>query len=142
MEKKMMWFMLSLIIAVAAFNIVSALVMVVIEKQGEIAILQTLGLSRGSVIQIFITQGMVNGLLGVMLGAFFGVLFTLNLNSILAFLGVNLLGGMTMQQLPIQLEASKVIIIMLSALSMSFLATLYPAFKASKTQPAEVLRNE
>jgi lipoprotein-releasing system permease protein len=64
------------------------------------------------------------------------------LNSILAFLGVNLLGGMTMQQLPIQLEASKVIIIMLSALSMSFLATLYPAFKASKTQPAEVLRNE
>ena len=142
MEKKMMWFMLSLIIAVAAFNIVSALVMVVIEKQGEIAILQTLGLSRGSVIKIFITQGMVNGLLGVMLGAFFGVLFTLNLNSILAFLGVNLLGGMTMQQLPIQLEASKVIIIMLSALSMSFLATLYPAFKASKTQPAEVLRNE
>jgi lipoprotein-releasing system permease protein len=142
MEKKMMWFMLSLIIAVAAFNIVSALVMVVIEKQGEIAILQTLGLSRGSVIQIFITQGMVNGLFGVMLGAFFGVLFTLNLNSILAFLGVNLLGGMTMQQLPIQLEASKVIIIMLSALSMSFLATLYPAFKASKTQPAEVLRNE
>jgi lipoprotein-releasing system permease protein len=142
MEKKMMWFMLSLIIAVAAFNIVSALVMVVIEKQGEIAILQTLGLSRGSVIQIFITQGMVNGLFGVMLGAFFGVLFTLNLNSILAFLGVNLLGGMTMQHLPIQLEASKVIIIMLSALSMSFLATLYPAFKASKTQPAEVLRNE
>ena len=142
MEKKMMWFMLSLIIAVAAFNIVSALVMVVIEKQGEFAILQTLGLSRGAVIKIFITQGMVNGLLGVMLGAFFGVLFTLNLNSILAFLGVNLLGGMTMQQLPIQLEASKVIIIMLSALSMSFLATLYPAFKASKTQPAEVLRNE
>ncbi|MGB0937725.1 MAG: lipoprotein-releasing ABC transporter permease subunit [Colwellia sp.] len=142
MEKKMMWFMLSLIVAVAAFNIVSALVMVVIEKQGEIAILQTLGLSRGSVVKIFITQGMINGLWGVALGAVFGVLITLNLNAILAFLGVNLLGGMAMQQLPIQLELSKVFIIMLSALSMSFLATLYPAYKASKTQPAEVLRNE
>ena len=142
MEKKMMWLMLSLIVAVAAFNIVSALVMVVIEKQGEIAILQTLGLSRGSVVKIFITQGMINGLWGTFLGALFGVLLTLNLNQILAFLGVNVFGGLTMQTLPIQLELSKVLVIMFSALTMSFLATLYPAYQASKTQPAEVLRNE
>ncbi len=71
MEKKMMWLMLSLIVAVAAFNIVSALVMVVIEKQGEIGILQTLGLSRIGIVKIFITQGMVNGLWGVTLGSFF-----------------------------------------------------------------------
>ena len=142
MEKKMMWLMLSLIVAVAAFNIVSALVMVVIEKQGEIAILQTLGLSRQGVVKIFITQGMVNGLWGIFLGAITGVVLTLNLNAILAFLGVNVFGGLSMQQLPIQLELSKVVVIMFSALSMSFLATLYPAYQASKTQPAEVLRNE
>ncbi len=143
MEKKMMWLMLSLIIAVAAFNIVSALVMVVIEKQGEIGILQTLGLSRIGIVKIFITQGMVNGLWGVTLGSFFGVLIALNLNEILSILGINILGGgTTVQALPVQLEESHVLVIILSALAMSFVATLYPAFQASKTQPAEVLRNE
>jgi lipoprotein-releasing system permease protein len=143
MEKKMMWLMLSLIVAVAAFNIVSALVMVVIEKQGEIGILQTLGLSRIGIVKIFITQGMVNGLWGVTLGSFFGVLIALNLNEILSILGINILGGgTTVQALPVQLEESHVLVIILSALAMSFVATLYPAFQASKTQPAEVLRNE
>lgn len=143
MEKKMMWLMLSLIIAVAAFNIVSALVMVVVEKQGEIGILQTLGLSRAGIVKIFITQGMVNGLWGVTLGSVFGVLVALNLNEILALLGLNILGGgYAMQALPIKLELINVIVIVISALAMSFLATLYPAYQASKTQPAEVLRNE
>ncbi|MBL4940462.1 MAG: lipoprotein-releasing ABC transporter permease subunit [Colwellia sp.] len=143
MEKKMMWLMLSLIVAVAAFNIVSALVMVVIEKQGEIGILQTLGLSRVGVIKIFITQGMVNGLWGVTLGSIFGVLIALNINEILAVLGVNILGGgYAVQVLPVQLDPNNVVVIILSALMMSFVATLYPAFQASKTQPAEVLRNE
>jgi len=143
MEKKMMWLMLSLIVAVAAFNIVSALVMVVVEKQGEIGILQTLGLSRIGIVKIFITQGMVNGLWGVTLGSFFGVLIALNLNEILAALGVNILGaGYAAQSLPVKLEVNNVVVIVLSALAMSFVATLYPAFQASKTQPAEVLRNE
>jgi len=143
MEKKMMWLMLSLIVAVAAFNIVSALVMVVIEKQGEIGILQTLGLSRVGIVKIFITQGMVNGLWGVTLGSVIGVLLTLNLNEILATLGINILGGgYAVQALPVQLEANNVFVIVFSALMMSFIATLYPAFQASKTQPAEVLRNE
>jgi lipoprotein-releasing system permease protein len=143
MEKKMMWLMLSLIVAVAAFNIVSALVMVVVEKQGEIGILQTLGLSRIGIVKIFITQGMVNGLWGVTLGSIFGVLIALNLNEILATFGVNILGaGYAAQSLPVKLEVNNVVVIVLSALAMSFIATLYPAFQASKTQPAEVLRNE
>ena len=143
MEKKMMWLMLSLIVAVAAFNIVSALVMVVIEKQGEIGILQTLGLSRLGIVKIFITQGMINGLWGVTLGSIVGIVTALNLNEILAIFGVNILGGASvMQALPIQLELINVVAIVTSALIMSFLATLYPAFQASKTQPAEVLRNE
>ena len=141
MEKNMMWLMLSLIIAVAAFNIVSALVMVVVEKQAEIGILQTLGLARLDVIKIFITQGMVNGLWGVTLGAFIGVLVASNLNAILIFVGGDLF-GLGMQTLPIKLEWFDVIIIVFSALFMTFLATLYPAYKASTTQPAQVLRNE
>jgi len=141
MEKNMMWLMLSLIVAVAAFNIVSALVMVVINKQGEIGILQTLGLSRLGVVKIFITQGMVNGLWGVILGGIFGVLLTLNLNSLLTILGLNLF-GFGVQVLPVQLEWLDVMTIIVAALVMSFVATLYPAYQASTTQPAEVLRNE
>lgn len=140
MEKNMMWLMLSLIVAVAAFNIVSALVMVVIDKQGEISILQTLGLDRSGIVKIFITQGLTNGLWGVVLGVLLGVSFTLNLNSVFDVLGVNLLGGG--QELPIALDSTNILIIVSSALSMSFLATLYPAYRAAQTQPAEVLRNE
>ncbi|GAA6205362.1 lipoprotein-releasing ABC transporter permease subunit [Thalassotalea sp. SU-HH00458] len=143
MEKNMMWLMLSLIIAVAAFNIVSALVMVVIDKQGEIAILQTFGMNRAGIVKIFISQGVINGVWGVLLGTVAGILITLNLNSLLSFLGMNVLGaGYTTQALPIDLQVNHVIIIASSALLMSFLATLYPAFRASNTQPAEVLRNE
>jgi lipoprotein-releasing system permease protein len=141
MEKNMMWLMLSLIVAVAAFNIVSALVMVVINKQGEIGILHTLGLSRFGVVKLFITQGMIKGLWGVILGSLTGVLLTLNLNSLLTLLGVNLF-GFGVQVLPVQLEWFDVMVIITAALFMSFVATLYPAYQASTTQPAEVLRNE
>jgi len=143
MEKNMMWMMLSLIVAVAAFNIVSALVMVVIEKQGEIGILQTLGMDRMGILKIFITQGMFNGIFGVLSGAILGILLTLNLNHLLTFFGISVLGaGYGDQNLPIQLEMSNVFVIVLSALAMSFIATLYPAYRASTTLPAEVLRNE
>ncbi len=141
MEKNMMWLMLSLIVAVAAFNIVSALVMVVVEKQAEIGILQTLGLARFDVIKIFITQGMVNGLWGVSLGGFLGIIIALNLNDIMLVIGVNLF-GLGMQSLPVKLQWLDVLTIIFSALAMSFFATLYPAYKASTTQPAQVLRNE
>ena len=143
MEKNMMWLMLSLIISVATFNIISALVMVVIDKQGEIGILQTLGLDRTGIIKIFITQGMVNGLWGVILGTILGVALTLNLNTLITTFSMNLFGnGYAAQTLPIQLEIRDVLVIILSALSMSFLATLYPAYRASTPQPAEVLRHE
>lgn len=143
MEKNMMWLMLSLIISVATFNIISALVMVVIDKQGEIAILKTLGLSQSGIVKIFITQGMVNGLWGVVLGSILGVLITLNLNPLISTLGMNLFGaGYASQTLPIQLDSLDVVVIVISALTMSFLATLYPAYRASKTQPVEVLCHE
>jgi lipoprotein-releasing system permease protein len=143
MEKNMMWLMLSLIIFVATFNIISALVMVVIDKQGEIGILKTLGLNQTGIIKIFITQGMVNGLWGVIFGTILGVTLTLNLNMLIDTFGLDFFGaGYTAQSLPIELKTSDVIVIILSALSMSLLATLYPAYRASNTEPAEVLRNE
>ncbi|MFD1618815.1 lipoprotein-releasing ABC transporter permease subunit [Thalassotalea marina] len=143
MEKNMIWLMLSLIVAVAAFNIVSALVMVVIDKQGEIAILQTCGMDRAGIVKIFIAQGVINGFWGVALGSFFGVLLALNLNDIMSVLGVNLLGGgYATQSLPVDLQWLDVLTVSGSALLMSFLATLYPAYRASLTQPAEVLSHE
>ncbi len=114
--------------------------MVVIDKQGEISILQTLGLDRSGVVKIFITQGLTNGIWGVALGVILGVLLTLNLNNIFSLLGVTLLGAG--QQLPIAIDALNIAIIIVSALAMSFIATLYPAYRAAQTQPAEVLRNE
>ncbi len=143
MEKNMMWLMLSLIIAVAAFNIVSALVMVVIDKQGEIGILQTLGMNRMNILNIFIVQGVSNGLWGVILGSTLGVLITVNLNEILSILGMSVFGAAFVgQNLPVDLQIKHVVVIIISALLTSFLATLYPAYRASKTLPVEVLRNE
>lgn len=143
MEKNMMWLMLSLIIAVAAFNIVSALVMVVIDKQGEIGILQTLGLSRADIVKVFLTQGMFNGIFGTTFGVILGLLATFYLNDVLSLLGLNLFGGgYAAQQLPVAFEISDLMTIIIGALSMTLLASLYPAYRASKTQPAEVLRNE
>ncbi|WP_076418667.1 lipoprotein-releasing ABC transporter permease subunit [Colwellia sp. UCD-KL20] len=143
MEKNMMWLMLSLIIAVAAFNIVSALVMVVIDKQGEIGILQTLGMNRKNILHIFIVQGVSNGVWGVLIGTILGILITLNLNIILSTIGLSILGpAFSGQNLPVNLNISNVAVIIFSALFTSFLATLYPAYRASKTLPAEVLRNE
>lgn len=143
MEKNMMWLMLSLIVAVAAFNIVSALIMVVNDKQGEISILQTMGMNKAGIVQIFITQGMINGAWGVGLGAIAGLVLTFSLNPLLSLLGVNIFGaGYVNQALPIHLEWQNVVVILVSAFLMSFLATLYPAYRASATLPAEVLRNE
>ncbi len=143
MEKNMMWLMLSLIVAVAAFNIVSALVMVVNDKQGEIGILQTLGMSRVDIIKIFMTQGLVNGCWGVALVTLLGLALTFGLNPIMAALGLNVFGqGYASQSLPILVEVSDIVLIVVSAFLMSLIATLYPAYRASQTQPAEVLRNE
>jgi len=142
MEKNMMALSLFLIIAIAAFNVVSSLVMVVINKRGEISILQTFGMDRAGIVKIFISQGMINGLWGAMIGGALGILLTMNLNDLLSLLGVNLLGTGAAQQLPVELALSNVVTIVLMAVLMSFVATLYPAYRASNTLPAEVLRHE
>jgi lipoprotein-releasing system permease protein len=131
--------LLGLIVLVAVFNIVSALTMMVSEKQGEVAILQTLGLTPSQVQKVFMVQGLYNGVIGTAIGALLGVLFSLYINELLAAVGLNLLAGV---ELPVKFDVLSLVIIALSSIAMSFLATLYPARKAAKVKPAEVLRYE
>lgn len=140
MEKNMMSLMLSLIVAVAAFNIVSALVMMVVDKTADVAVLKTQGLSTQQIMGIFMVQGSLNALLGLLLGVVFGVLLTLNLNTIFNELGVNLLG--VGQSLPVDINVMQLVWIIIGTLVITFAATLYPAIRAAKVQPAVVLRYE
>jgi len=147
-EKRVMFIILFLIVAVAAFNIVSTLVMVVTDKQADIAILRTLGLSPGKVMGIFFVQGVTSGLLGTAIGGVLGVLTALNVATIVPFLE-NLLGFQlfpadvyVISDFPAELRWNDVITIVVSAIVMSMIATLYPAWRGSKTQPAEALRYE
>lgn len=141
MEKTMMWAMLSLIILVAAFNIVSALVMMVTQKQGEVAILKTLGLKANAIRWVFIFQGAYNGLVGALSGAILGVLLVTNLNNVTAVFGINLF-GVPGQYLPISLNMINLILVFLFAVSLAFLASVYPAHRAASLMPAKVLRHE
>jgi len=139
MERYMMAIMLGLIIAVAAFNIISALSMVVMEKESEVAILQTQGMTRQRIMNIFIIQGASSGIIGAIVGAILGILLTQNINNLFHILGINLLSN---QSLPTLLTFSNVSSILFLAIVLSILATLYPAYKASSIQPAEALRYE
>ncbi|HEB97735.1 MAG TPA: lipoprotein-releasing ABC transporter permease subunit [Sedimenticola thiotaurini] len=147
-EKRMMGLILFLIVAVAAFNIVSTLVMVVTDKQSDIAILRTLGLSRGGIMGVFMVQGATLGLVGTLLGIVGGILLALNLEQLVqwiervfevSFLDPNIYYIST---LPSELNWDDVSIISISAFVITLLATLYPAWRASRTQPAEALRYE
>lgn len=141
MEKTMMWFMLSLIIAVAAFNIVSALVMMVTKKQNEVAILKTLGMTPNTISNIFIVQGAYNGILGAIIGGGLGAFITLNLNAFMNITGVNFL-GVAGVGLPIDFSWIKLTYIVSLAILLALLASIYPAKKASQLMPADVLRYE
>lgn len=148
MEKKIMFILLTFIIAVAAFNIVTSLVMLVNEKQADIAILRTLGASPGSILRIFMTSGVINGLIGTGAGVILGILLALNLPDIINWIevtfGLNVFPKNVyfVNFLPTELIWDDVIKIALAAFGISVLATLYPSWKASRTQPAEALRYE
>ena len=148
MEKTVMFVLLSLVIAIAAFNLVSSLVMLVQDKQSDIAILRTLGLSPASVMQVFMIQGMVIGLLGITIGVISGVLLSLNLSYIVKFIE-SMTGSELMPSdvyyisgVPTHVVASDVITISVVAFFMCLLATIYPAWRASRTDPASALRYE
>jgi len=147
-EKRVMFIILLLIVAVAAFNIVSTLVMVVTDKRGDIAILKTQGLTPMAVMRIFIILGAIIGLIGTALGTVCGVLLALNVETIVPaiekFLGVHFMAADVyyISSLPSKLEWTDVYVIAIIAFLLSLLATLYPAWQASRVNPAEVLRYE
>lgn len=148
MEKTMMFILLSFIIAVAAFNIVSTLVMVVTDKRADIAILRTLGASPATIMNVFIIQGGLNGFIGTLLGLIGGVSLSLTLTDFVAWLehsfGIAVMPGDVyfINFLPSQLLVSDVINVTGAAFAMSLLATIYPAWRAARIKPAEALRYE
>lgn len=146
MEKAMMAILLLFIVAVAAFNIVSSLVMVVTDKKADIAILRTLGASPGTILRIFMVQGTVVGVVGTLAGVALGVLLSLTISDIASgierLFGVSLFDAYFVNYLPSYLRWSDVLWVSLTAFALSFLATLYPARKAARVQPAEALRYE
>ncbi len=145
-EKISMFVIMSLIIAVAVFNVVSTLVMVVTDKRPEIAILRTLGMSPKQIMAIFMVQGVIIGFFGVLIGIILGLLIAFNVNSIVksieSFLGKTIFEPSVypISEIPSIVMASDVSIISIIAFLLASLATLYPAWKAARTQPAEALR--
>jgi lipoprotein-releasing system permease protein len=148
MEKRVMFVILTLIVAVAAFNIVSTLVMAVTDKRADIAILRTLGASPRSIMQIFIVQGALIGVIGTLMGAVGGVLLALNIETVVPLIerlfGIQFLAKDVyyISDLPSQLQWADVSVITTVSLGLSLLATLYPSWRAAKTNPAEALRYE
>lgn len=148
LEKSMMFLILMLIIAVAAFNLVSSLVMVVNDKRAEIAILRTLGATPGTILRIFIIQGLLVGIIGTALGLGLGLLLACNATSIVNHIqdwfGVRFLSSNIyfVDYLPSKVLPGDLVKICTAALSMSLLATIYPALRASKTPITEALHNE
>ncbi len=148
MEKKVMFIILTLIIAVAAFNIVSTLVMGVTEKKSDIAILRTLGATQKSILLIFIWQGILIGVLGTFLGVLLGVTISLNIDVIVPFIeslfGVQFLSKEIyyISSLPSKLLLNDVILIGCMSLFLSIVATIYPSIRASRIDPASALKHD
>jgi lipoprotein-releasing system permease protein len=147
-EKRMMSIILSLIVAVAAFNIVSTLVMAVTDKQSDIAILRTLGASPGGIMQIFMVQGALIGVIGTLIGVAGGVALAFNIDVVVPWLeqllNVKFLSREVyyITDLPSDPQRGDVVAIALVSLALSFLATIYPSWRASRVNPAEALRYE
>ena len=147
-EKNMMFLILLLIVAVAAFNIVSTLVMAVTDKQADIAILRTLGASPGSIMQVFIVQGAMIGSIGLLVGIASGVALALNIETVVPFIehlfGVQFLAKDVyyITELPSDLQLGDVMVIAIISFALTLVATLYPSWRASRVNPAEALRYE
>lgn len=147
-EKAVMFVILTLIVAVAAFNIISALVMVVTDKQSDIAVLRTMGVSPGSIMKVFIIQGVVIGFVGIFFGVLAGVWLASNVETIVpaieSFFKVQFLPADVyyISELPSDMHWQDVIVISATAFAFCLLATIYPAWRAASTQPAEALRYE
>jgi lipoprotein-releasing system permease protein len=147
-EKRMMFLILTLIVAVAAFNIVSAQMMVVTDKQADIAILRTQGASPASILAIFVIQGAIVGTFGTLLGVAGGLALALNIETVVPFvervLGVQFLDKSVyyISELPSQVQQGDVILVAAIALTLTLLATLYPSWRAARVNPAEALRYE
>jgi lipoprotein-releasing system permease protein len=139
---------LLMVVAVAAFNIVSTLVMVVKDKQSDIAILKTAGARPSSILKIFVTQGTIIGIVGTAAGLVLGVLLTLNLEAIVGFMettfGIKFLAADVyfISDLPAELRTGDVVRICAIALVLALLSTIYPAWRGARTLPAEALRYE
>jgi len=148
MEKTIMAILLAFIIGMGAFNLVNSQVMLVTDKQADIAILRTLGLTPRGVMKVFMVQGTLIGVIGTTIGVIGGILLTLNLEHILR--GIEQLFGVQLMPedvyyitgLPTDLQVSDVVLTAVAALTMAFLATVYPAWRAARTAPAEALRYE
>ncbi len=148
LEKRMMFIILTLIVAVAAFNLVSTLVMTVTDKRADIAILRTLGASPGSIMATFMVQGALAGLIGTALGLLLGLGVAFNVDTLMA--GLERLLGFTLlppeiyliTTLPSDPRSADIVPIVLIALLLAFLATIYPSWRASRVNPAEALRYE
>jgi len=148
MEKTVMFILLSLVVAIAAFNLVSSQVMLVQDKQADIAILRTLGMSPKQVMQVFMVQGLVIGLVGVALGTVAGVLLSKNLGFLVRFIE-SLTGNELMPSdvyyisgVPSVVNSADVLVVIGIAILMCLLATIYPAWRAARTNPVEALRYE
>ncbi|MCG8380000.1 MAG: FtsX-like permease family protein, partial [Proteobacteria bacterium] len=147
-EKTVMFVILTLIVAVAAFNIISTLVMMVSDKQADIAVLRTLGASPGSILKIFMIQGTIIGVVGIVLGVIGGVWLASNVETLVpaieSMIGQKFLSPDVyyISDLPSDMHWEDVITISIVAFVLCLLATIYPALRASKTQPAEALRYE
>jgi lipoprotein-releasing system permease protein len=148
LTKRMLFFILLLVVAVAAFNIVSTLVMAVKDKRPDIAILRTIGARPASILGVFATQGVVIGLIGTFAGVLLGVLIATNLESLVhgleALLDTRFLDASVylMSDLPAHVETDDVVLIAATAFALCCLSTLYPAWRAATTSPAGALRHE
>tara|TARA_B100000902_G_C26728537_1_gene630247 strand:- start:53 stop:589 length:537 start_codon:yes stop_codon:yes gene_type:complete len=146
MEKTMLLLLMLLIVLVATFNIISSLFMVVSEKKSDIAILKTLGMHSRGIMQIFILQGTLLGVAGIILGVILGLLISFNLDYIVRlieyFLGRNILDSdiYMISSVPAKVEIFDLIYVSVASFILSILATIYPSLNASKTMPAETLK--